>query len=347
MDARPRTHENGSGAIQVVADGPDPAGVATSEAPARHSPRSGRLWRQAPSWALGVALLAFIAARADLGRLLPALAQVPWWRWALAALGLSASYLFRAGRIHAELGRRWGASRRRCLEVMLLHNAAVNVVPMRGGDLAYPYLVHQRLGVPIADGVGSLVWMRCQDALVLALLATAIWPGIPPAIRWAGAASIAAAMAGLVRILPWTAVRLAGVAERRRLLGILRAALVAVAQATEHGPAGWACCAASWSTKLVAVGSLLAPLAGLSALGAVSGALGGEIAGALPLQGPAGFGTYEVAVWAGASLGGPATLQVALAAAAVHVFALAVALCGGLVGLAPRLLQRDCERAAR
>ena len=58
---------------------------------------------------------------------------------------------------------------------------------------------------------------------------------------------------------------------------------------------------------------------------AVAGALGGELAGILPIQGPAGFGTYEAGVWAGASLHGGPSLRVAAPAVAVHLFSLATA----------------------
>jgi uncharacterized membrane protein YbhN (UPF0104 family) len=300
-------------------------------------PRWATPARQVVAFTLGAGLLAFVAARADWASLGSALARVAAWRWLAAAAGLLASYLLRAGRIHAELGPRWRVPYRRCLGVVLVHNAALNVVPARGGELAYPWLLHRRLQVPVADAVGSLVWLRCQDALTLALLAAALWPGVPAQARWAGAAVVLAAMVGLSRALRALAAR---ASRPGRSPSGLRAALLAAARAPDHRLAGWAFCLSSWGVKLAAVASLLTALTGLGLPAALSGALGGELAGALPLQGPAGFGTYEVGTWLGAGKGAGGGVQVAVAAGAVHVFSLATALvAGGLAAVAPRLLR--------
>ncbi len=73
-------------------------------------------------------------------------------------------------------------------------------------------------------------------------------------------------------------------------------------------------------------------------LDAVAGALVGELAGVLPIQGPANFGTYEAGVWAGASLYGGPSLKVAAPAVALHLFSLATAVIAGAIAyaLSPR-----------
>jgi hypothetical protein len=67
----------------------------------------------------------------------------------------------------------------------------------------------------------------------------------------------------------------------------------AFAESTRHARFGWAWTLANWTVKLAAQAGLLAALlpAGL-AIGA-AGALGAELAAILPIQGVAGFGTYE------------------------------------------------------
>jgi hypothetical protein len=93
---------------------------------------------------------------------------------------------------------------------------------------------------------------------------------------------------------------------------------------------GWALCAANWLVKLAVFALLLRALAPLDFAAALRGALGGELASVLPLQGPAGLGTYEAGVWAAAlvdhHVGLELTGQVAAGALALHAFALAVAL---------------------
>jgi uncharacterized membrane protein YbhN (UPF0104 family) len=302
-----------------------------SEPPAAVTRPRARVLRLALAWAVGLALLAWITRGVDFARLASSLRPAPWWAWVAAVAGLAGSYLLRALRIHAELGARQTVTVAQCLEVMLVHNAAVNLLPMRGGEAAYPWLVHRRLGVPVSHAIASLVWMRVQDALVLGLAVIALFPGIGVALRLAAAAALAVAVAVALRVLERAAMRAGAREPRLKLLRAATGALQALALAPRHGIAGWVFCIASWTLKLLVLATLLAGLSGLPASAAATGVLGGELAGVLPLQGPAGFGTYEAGVWAGASLRGHSALEIAAPAIAVHLLSLALAVASGLI----------------
>ena len=80
-------------------------------------------------------------------------------------------------------------------------------------------------------------------------------------------------------------------------------------------------------------------IAQLPPLAALAGALGGELAAVLPVQGPAGLGTYEAGVWAGVQSQAPGTFDNAAllgAALAVHALGVVVALAAGLLALTRR-----------
>ncbi len=283
--------------------------------------------------ALGLALLAWLTRGVDLARLAAALRPAPWWAWVATVAGLAASYLLRALRIRAELGTRLALGVRPCLEVMLVHNAAVNVLPMRGGEAAYPWLLHRRLGIPVSHAVASLLWMRVQDVIVLAAFAAALWPGIAPPVRIAAAGALAAAVLGALRLLERSAVARPSRTGGGRV-GAARGALQALALAPRHGWRGWAFCGASWTVKLAALGVLLATLAGLGRVEGWTGALGGELAGVLPVQGPAGLGTYEAGVWAGGAVRGRSAVEIAAPALAVHLVSFATAVVAGAIAYA-------------
>jgi hypothetical protein len=97
---------------------------------------------------------------------------------------------------------------------------------------------------------------------------------------------------------------------RTKLLRTGLAALKALSDAPRHGVAGWLFGGGSWAVKLFALGFLLSRLGDFPLLDAVTGALGGELAGVLPIQGPANFGTYETGVWAGMARYGHTLLDV-------------------------------------
>jgi uncharacterized membrane protein YbhN (UPF0104 family) len=290
------------------------------------------------AWAVLAGLLAWLVwhnRNVSWRQLAGAVHPPPWWAWVLSAAGLAASYLCRGLRIHAELSRRHPVTRGQCLRVMLLHNTAVNVVPMRGGEAAYPLLVNRQLGVPLGQAVASLVWIRAQDMLILLLLLLLFLPWLP---LWARGALVVLALAAVLVLIAlvqrFVASRGEAPAPRSKLLRTALAALQALSDAPRHGVAGWLYGSGSWLVKLAALGLLLAHLGGFPWLDATTGALWGELAGILPIQGPANFGTYEAGVAAGVAVFGRAVLAVTAPALALHLFSLASALVAGAIAWA-------------
>jgi hypothetical protein len=270
--------------------------------------RSARTWL---ALAIGVALVAWMATRVPFDLIWLRARELPAWVWPGAMLGLFLTYVLRAGRLHAEWAGRVAPGFRECLTVTLVHNAAINLLPMRAGEASYPWLLHRRWGIPVAEAGLSLLWLRVQDALVLALAGIALLPWAPWPIRCALALLLAAAGAlvapqAVVRfralLLRWAepamkadppSLRAARWAPRwRRIADALGAG--------RGGAAAWGFCVANWSLKLLVVGALLNRLADLSLWAGVAGALAGELAAVLPVQAPAGIGTYEAGVWLGA-----------------------------------------------
>ena len=294
---------------------------APSRAPARHTlvVLAGGVLAALILWAL--------LRGADLRALRAGAAALPVWAWLAAVLGLLASYALRALRLQTEWGPRVGARFVDCLHLMLVHNAAVNLLPMRAGEAGYPWLLHRRFGVPVAAAAASLLRLRLQDVIVLGLFAIALLVPHGPAVA-AGLAVAALALA-----LTCGPALVAAAAPRTSdsdAAAVVRAGVRAlISDRADAGASGWswACAVANWLVKITALGGLLAALAHLSWLPALRGAIGGELAAVLPLQGPAGLGTYEGAVWAAVALHDRSGLaQLGAAALFIHLFALVVGL---------------------
>jgi hypothetical protein len=274
-------------------------------------------------------LLALLLPSAALAPLWLAVQNLPPLVWLLAVLGMAGSYALRAERLRREWTS-WGRAHRPeglrigfrdSLDLFLAHNAALVVLPMRAGEAGYPWLLKRRFGIPVADALHSLVWLRLQDVAVLALLAVLLLlPGGP----WLRAGAGAAAVVGLLVLLPFVARQLA---QRSPKWKHLQTSLLA----HRSDRAGWLFCAGNWCLKLAVLGGLLAALVaapGLSVVQAWGVAVAGEWAMALPVQAPAGLGSYEAALWAAGQWlapGVPPELW-ASAALAVHAFSLASAL---------------------
>jgi len=276
--------------------------------------RPWRLWILRGLVCVGaVALVAWFLRGLDGPRLQHAAAAVPvglWWWVMVAVLG---THALRAARLVAEWHPRIGLRFAAAWRLQVLHNAAVNTLPMRAGEAGYAWLLHRDHGVRLSESLPSLVWLRLQDALMLLAWVWLLLAPLPLVWR-------VVLLLGVV----WAAVRWAP----RLLQQLARRLPLKLSQALASrrgGVRSWLCSAGNWSLKLLAVAALLRPLGGLDWLAGLHGALGGELAALLPLQGPAGLGTYEAGVLGGSLYGGavagPATTA-SLVAAALLVHAL-------------------------
>ncbi len=293
-------------------------------------------WIAAASIAAGVALLAVLVAFTPWRLLAERVASVPWQGWVGATLGMSATYALRAGRLRAEWLwklRTLKLGYRECLQITLLHNAAINLLPMRSGEASYSLLLHKRWGVGLGDATASLLWLRLQDMMVLGVLGIAIL--VPAPLPWRIGFAVAA-IAAAATLLP-ALVRRVHVRARRgrarahadtdassrraRRAWHFVAKVAAAFRAARGGASAWGFAIANWVLKLGVVGVLLASLADLPLGAGFCGALGGELAGVIPLQAPAGVGTYEAGVALGTRAHHPDSVASAHAPASAQVIA--------------------------
>ena len=283
-------------------------------------PAGAKLIRRVFAIAITLALLAWLlidrrflavgdaASRLQVGTLLLALA------------GLLASYATRALRIRAEFGPLPGRFVD-VLRVMLVHNAWVNVLPFRAGELAFPLLMRQHFNVATERALASLLWLRMQDACVLALLAVLALPAVPLSLRAALAAAVLLTAAGL---------RFAAKSRGPLPFGWLQRLRSSLSAATGSPWQTWLWTLLNWAIKMAALTLLLGALLPAPSTIALAGALGAEVAAVLPVQGVAGFGTYEAGA---AAMLAPAgvPLQAALPAALLmHLVVIASAVLAGL-----------------
>lgn len=265
---------------------------------------------------LAALFLVWLLKDLDLGAALQAWAAVPVWVWCLTVCGLCSSHLARAARIHNEWRDHVSLRMRDACCLTVSHSAWVVLAPLRAGEAYYLLALRERYGVGLAEASLSLLRQRVQDLLALGTLATFLLP-LPP--LWC-ALLFVAAFATVTFGSRWLWQVLARWVPRL-------AALSTLDDAPGRHLRRWLFTLANWALKLVALAAPLALVADLSALQALRGAFGGEIAAALPLQPPAGFGPFEAGVWAGAgAFAHNAGAQVVGAALGVHLVALAVTL---------------------
>ncbi len=277
--------------------------------------------------AVSAGLLAWLMADGRWRGLGEVFARLDGLTLGLAAAGFGLSYLLRALRIFDEFRTQAGGRFGSCLRITLIHNAMINVVPFRGGEAAFPLLLRQNFGVPLPRAIASLFWFRLQDAFVVMALAAIVWPGLHPALK-------AVAVVGVL-LIAWWLPRWARAphawADGSGLTAKLAKVRDAFAESTRHARFGWLWTIANWTVKLAAQAGLLSALIPAAVNVGAAGALGAELAAILPVQGVAGFGTYEAGAAAAMLPSGVALaagLQVALA---LHLFVIACSVTSGAI----------------
>ncbi|MGC4060623.1 MAG: lysylphosphatidylglycerol synthase transmembrane domain-containing protein [Aquabacterium sp.] len=305
---------------------------------------SASLLKKGLAWGLGLSLLAWLLHRTPIEQVREALMRPDWQTWALTLSGLLVSYALRAARLqvvlnlegHTKAPHKWLGLRTDALRVILMHNAAINLLPMRAGELSFPWLASRELGMPVARAIACLMWMRVQDLVVLTALGLALWPGLPAWWRVAGLAALVLGWQTATWLMRrWFSRHAKAPASEGKLVALIRRMQHALLEPEHHHPLAWLATLANWSLKLAAGACLLSAVSTAPLGVAWAGALGGELAAIVPLQGPAGFGTYEAGVWAGMAshlpAASPVLAQAISAALALHVcFLLCAVLAGAL-----------------
>jgi len=285
--------------------------------------------------ALQVLVLAVFAAAIEhwwgFAHLLSPWSQVPLALVAVVVVAQLASYSLRALRIYLAEPRIPRGAWARCLKLILLNNALNLILPARTGEASFPILMQRWFGVPMAEGAGTLLWLRLLDLNVLGVLALLTFAPALLALPF----TVWLLLALIVALIPLVApalhrqlsLRFSGrESKAARLLQKLLAGI-------PHRPAqvlldlglSWS----AWGIKLAALAAVFSALAQLSAVAGLLGAIGGDLSTVLPIHTPGGFGTYEAGVIAFASPLAAPTPALLAAAVNLHILVLGIALAAG------------------
>lgn len=264
---------------------------------------------------------------------------LPWTRTSTGVLALAVvlqglSYAARAARLaqsEVEIGwpKFWIA-----LRLVLLHNLANLLLPMRSGELSFPWLMQRWLGIDPVRAGGVLLFLRLADVQVLACLGliaalslwqpagSALWVGFgaclgvsAPLLCWV----LARRVRGLPGTRPWVRRVALGIPESRRDL-----------------VTGLAWTWLAWAIKLCGLALLFADLAQAPPALGLMVALGGDASSVLPIHAPGGIGTYEAGALLLAAPWAAPSADLIASIIGLHAFVLTVALAlGALAAVLP------------
>ena len=297
-------------------------------------PRLGR----PRDWLVGLVLLALVVALVEItlgwSAVLAPWATLPSSILVGAFLLTATSYLLRAVRVRVYFTELL-AGRRDCLRVLrlsVLHNSANNLLPMRAGEMVFPWLMRRYFGHGFLAAGASLVWIRLLDVHFLGVIGLVVLWMRAPSLWWG------LLVLGWLGLLPlfWLAGRLRlepadGVAGRfQRLLGFF-AAVAPKAPIRVLWLYLWT--ALSWSLKFIGFALILGHFVPAALWQLVLGVMGAELSSVLPFHGIAGSGSFELAVVAAMVPLGVAPAEALAGAVNLHLFLLGTTLVLGFTAL--------------
>jgi uncharacterized membrane protein YbhN (UPF0104 family) len=245
-------------------------------------------------------------------------------------LALSAlSWLLRAVRAYDFFQERVRGRFLTVVRLSLLHNVANNLLPMRSGELVFPWLMRRYFGHGFLSAGASLVWIRLLDLHFLVLIGLLIlWLRAP---SWWWPVLALAWMVAIVLLL-WLGDR-APSGRTGLIWRLLRFAADAAPSGRGLVARLYLWTAASWATKLFAYAMVMHHFVPVDFWRVLAGVVGAELSSVLPFHGVAGSGSYELAGIAVLVPLGVGLDQALAGAVNVHLFLLGVTLLMAAIAL--------------
>ncbi|MGB5734614.1 MAG: lysylphosphatidylglycerol synthase transmembrane domain-containing protein [Thiohalocapsa sp.] len=304
---------------------------AVAGSPGVSRPRLGR----PRDWLIGAALLAGLIIAVDKsvgwGTLLSPWLTLSPWLLATAFVLTALSYVLRAVRVYDFFGDLVRGRFVAVLRLSVLHNTANNLLPMRTGEMLFPWLMSRYFGHGFLAAGASLLWIRLLDLHVLGLAGLVVLWLRDPAWLWLLAGFI------WIGLLPLTATLVQYAAKSEGGSGRLWRIARFVANSGPARPALigrlylWT--ALTWLLKLAAFAVVLRHFVAVDFWKVLAGVLGAELSSVLPFHGIAGAGSYELAAVAAMVPFGVSATDALTGAVNLHLFVLGTTLILGLAAL--------------
>lgn len=115
-----------------------------------------------------IALFSILLSQIELSDVIEILAKINPIYLIAGFISYAASYLLRAMRLHILLNKKVGV--KELFSIVCIHNAALNIFPVRSGELSYIYLLNKRHKIAAGEGVASLIMIRILDFITISFL---------------------------------------------------------------------------------------------------------------------------------------------------------------------------------
>lgn len=305
--------------------------------------RDKKVWRRSSYWPQLLLMIAIILYGVVIewwfgwGKVGQAWAHVPVKYLIMALLLMFLTYLIRGWRIYNFFLPITHDGLMTCCRIMLIHNLLNNLLPLRSGEVSFPFLMQRYFAVSLSYATAGLLLLRLLDLQVLLGLgyltllllwktsSFALW-GI--LILWFVSPLI------LLALAPWLQRYTKALHHESRLKRLLEQVLRAMPLNFGTLFRSWLFTLICWVSKIIVFAIVLGWFIPLQWWGAVGVSIGGELSSVLPIHAPAGLGTYEASMLVTGKLFNIAETKALLfAAIQLHLLMLTSTLLGAVIAL--------------
>jgi hypothetical protein len=266
----------------------------------------------------------------------------PWTRAAPSAILGAAilvllTYVIRSARLYRFYRECKGLPA--CIRLFLLHNVFVNFLPVHSGEVSFPVLMKRYFGISVNRSISGLLWLRYLDFHTLVLIALGAlwlatdWLWVPPLLfGWL--------VVPLATVILWETCGRLFARHDNRVSKMLGDMLKTLPKSRRLLFESWGWTTLNWGVKLASFAWIVTIFTPIDFADSVFAAAGGELSTVLPVNAPAGVGTYEAGVVAAVTPLGVRGHHALIGAVNLHLFVLGMAVVGGLLTfLLPRRAQ--------
>jgi hypothetical protein len=270
----------------------------------------------------------------------PLLTLPAWLGWFIV-VGLLTTYVLRGWRVAYEFREYPELSLSKSIQIVLWHNASLNFLPFRSGEVAFPFLLRRVAQVPLMQSMASLTHLRMQDASTVLILGIAFWPKLEWATRLLVSGLVVLILIGLYRWLRRPTDWQDSTSFIKRKVAPFRHAM---ATGNPNALQSWLLTVSNWGIKISVQAALYCYLANIDFSAGVMATISSEVAAFSPVQGIAGIGTFEVSSALAMYADGVSWATGIQVAAQVHLVMLSSALFWAIAAWLVSMLKIDKTR---
>lgn len=219
---------------------------------------------------------------------------------------------------------------RPCIRLFLLHNVFVNFLPLQSGEVSFPILMKRYFAISVNRSLSGLLWLRYLDFHTLILIAlSALWLATP--WRWVAPSLVVWVVLPVIAVIFWETCGAVLDKHDNRFSKLIAGVLKTLPKSRSKLFESWGWTTLNWGVKLVSFAWILTIFAPIDFTESIFGAAGGELSAVLPVNAPAGIGSYEAGVYAAVTPLGIDARHAIIGGVNLHLFVLGMAVVGGLL----------------